>query len=67
MPFVEVGKPGEERCPGEDQESSLERVKFKMPIRQPSEDSMKAAGRRSWEFWERCGLGKCTGESPPAS
>lgn len=42
----------------------FERVKFKMPIRQPSEDSTKAAGRRSWEF---CGLGKRTGESPPAS
>lgn len=64
MPFVEVGKLGRRGCPGEDQESSFERLKFKMPIRQPSEDSTKAAGRRSWEF---CGLGKRTGESPPAS
>lgn len=67
MLFVEVGKLGRRGCPGEDQESSIERVKFKMPIRQPSEDSTKAAGRRSWEFWESCGLGKRTGESPPAS
>lgn len=41
-----VGKLGRSGCPG-DQESSFERVKFKMPIRQPSGDAKKAAGRRS--------------------
>lgn len=54
-------------CPGEDQESRFEHVKYEMPIRQPSGDAKKAAGCRSWEFWERCGLGVCPSESPPAS
>lgn len=56
---------GRSGCPG-DQESGFERVKFKMPIRQPSGDAQEAAGRRS-QFWERCGLGMRTGDSPPAS
>lgn len=55
MPFTEMGKLGEERVSGEDQEPSFKHTKFEMPICQPSADAKTAAGCRSWgilgEVW----------------
>lgn len=45
MPFMEVGKVGEEPVSG-DQEPSFKHTKCETP----STDDKTAAGRRSWEF-----------------